>query len=595
MKTKTWLPLLLFLSSLAGLQAKLPDHARFLPPDMMGMVTLHPGQILNKMDHPSLIHKPMVATLYSSGGPNEWIYELDEDDKKHALITGLFEKPAKTTGIDLSQPVYLVVNNMSKLRVQLFARLTDAKQFEKFALGMIEQKKKWKQTKGGRRALVENSKSLLVHDGGNLILTVTLASNQPNLFQVADQWFEPKESEKLPDFLVQQLEASPDLGIYYPLAPVLPNLAQSLKVGQQPPEYLKQTQLFLHANSAKGKLEATVHVHTGKQQDLQLQSKPLGKEILGFLEKESLLHATASLNLEAVMNHLQYLLPFLGMEMEALGDEILEEFNIDYQELPELFSGEAVFNVTGLELQDEEITFLAALGTKIPAAEVYVKIIHKGLFEAFKGEAPRRNPLERLSITAHGNTLLISSKAHSDVLVQGKANNPLDAPLQNALKKGLFTLLLHFPKVLEELRDAQEEVDRDEELEFVVNRILPHLKDIRIQAQQSENTRYQATLGLHFQNSEDQGLKTFTHLLADLFNPHLRNPTTRPKLLAAEARLQEAPDAFRKAIAGTWNGNFAEEEDQTYYKVTVAKDGTQHYEEIYISREGYSRFSDSGT
>lgn len=55
MKTKVSLTLLVFVSSMAGLQAKLPEHARLIPADMMGMVTLHPGQILSKMDHLSLI------------------------------------------------------------------------------------------------------------------------------------------------------------------------------------------------------------------------------------------------------------------------------------------------------------------------------------------------------------------------------------------------------------------------------------------------------------------------------------------------------------------------------------------------------------
>jgi len=595
MKPLILLPIATLIASVTVLSAKLPEHAKLLPHDMVGLVTLHPGQILKKTGHQSLINKPMVANYYSTGGPHDWTNELDEDKKKHALITGLIEKPAETTGLDLSQPVYLVFHSLPKLQVQLFARLSDPEKFEALVEGLVDRKQTWMETKEGRRVLKINNQALHVHDGKTLISTGVLNSPEPPLLQVADQWFQPKEETQLPEFLIQQLQASPDLGIYFTPAPFLPFLAQRLEEGQKPPEYLKDTQLFLAANSAQGKLEATLHVDAGKHHELQFQSKPLGKEILGFLEKGAFLHATATLNMDTAFEHLHSVLPFFGIEQKELGEELLDEFKIDYLDIPKMFNGTAVLNLTGVELEEEEITFIAALGTQVPAAEVYVKLIHKGLFEAFKGEIPRRNPLERVSISAHGNVLLISSKTHADVLVQGKANHPATEELQTALKNGMFTLNLNFAKVLETLQREQQAIEEDEELEFLVTRILPHLKTFRVQAKQPQASQYQTTFGLHFQNSMDEGLKTLTHTLADLFNPHLNNPQIRPKLLAAEAKLQKDPEAFQKAIIGTWNGNFVTTEDQTYYKVTVSKDGTQQYEEMYISEGGYSHTSDSGT
>jgi len=181
----------LLLTYLSGLHAQLPPHAQFLPENMIGMVTVHPGKILEKADHQSLINKPMVASLYSNNSFLNWMYDIvnsedPEEEKYHGIFTRMIEKPAETTGIDLSQPVYIVFHTMEKLEVQIFARLSEPKQFEGFTKGIHRKKRKWFKTEGGRRGFQPDKHSLLVHDGKNMILTGRFQRPKGDLKKQAD-------------------------------------------------------------------------------------------------------------------------------------------------------------------------------------------------------------------------------------------------------------------------------------------------------------------------------------------------------------------------------------------------------------------------
>ena len=598
MKSFYLLTISLLLGWLSSLTAKLPTHASLLPENPFLLITVHPRQLMEKANHQSLINKPTVASLYASSSSNGLFdnYEENEEfEQFHGMFTRLMEHPAETSGIDLDHPVFLALPGVAKLEIQFIAKLKDPEKFENFLPILVRSKKQWQDTDGGNRAFIHDSNSIVIHDSKSVILKGTFKRQENLWVKEADQWFEKKEVH-LPNFLTGHLSKSPDAGVYLSLAPVLPFFAQRLEVGQSPPEHLKDTHLFLAINSMKGSIVADLNTYIGEKTSIQLGTTELDDAFFDFLDQDSLLKATLSINLVTAFEHLMHVLPFTGMDTEEFAEEIQEAFNIDYKEIPEFFTGQAAFSITGMVFEEEEFEFLAAIGTKIPAAEVYVKIIQKGLLGALKGDTPRNNnPLGNLSIVAKENLLLIASRNHANLLESGKVAKPMKKEEITSMKTGLFNLLLDFPKLLKSLEKNSKEFAEDKEFQFVTQRVLPAFQSFDVKSRQNSKNTYQTSYTLSFRDKEHQGLQTLTHHIADLFNPHLRNPKTRHKLITAEAKLKKEPDAFHKAIIGTWHGNLPEPPDHTAYKLTVSKDGTQQYEEIYISQEGWSRSTDSGT
>ena len=600
MKTSHCLLFCLSLILVASLKAELPPHASLLPENPLLLISLHPGQLMQKANHQSLINKPTVASLYSASSStgifDNFDVEEDEFEEHHALITQLIEKPAETTGIDLSQPVFLALPGVANLELQFIAKLKDPKNFESFLPKLVRSDIQWRDTEGGNRAFVfiEDQRSIIVHNHNTVIIKGTMNNQKPTWVKEADQWLSKKEV-KIPQFLSSQLSQSPDAGVYLSLAPVMPFFSKRLGEGQSPPKHLKDTHLFLALNSKEGSIVADLNTFIGEKNSIQLGSKPLGNEFFDFMDQDSLLKATISLNLDTAFDHLMHALPFTGIDTEEFAEEIQEAFNIDYKEIPELFSGQAVFSITGMVFEEEEFEFLAAIGTKIPAAEVYVKIIQKGLLGAFRGEAPRNNnPLSNLSIVAKDNLLLIASKNHANLLESGKVAKPLKKKERSVMKSGLFNLLLDFPKLVKSLEQTSEELAEDEEFQFVTQRVLPIFSSFGAKSVQVSENTYKTSYTLSFKNKDNQGLETLTHHIADLANPYLFHPINRQKILASEAKAAKDPEQYQKDIVGIWSGNFEDEESKNYYKVKVDKNGSMHYEEIYITKEDFERHSSKG-
>ena len=594
---KPYILALLFLlfTKLVTSGSPLPAHAKLIPGNVGPLLAFNFGQILEKVDHEGLINKAMVANLYSaSSGFSELVMELDtcdaEDRKRHGFITELIEKPADTSGIDLSQPVFLYMNGPLTLDIRLAAKITGPEAFERFINRLNHfhryKKGKWKDTEGGRRQFHYKSGGTIAHDGEYLIMrAIFLGPNKkaPD----SDPWFEDleKDSVAVPEFLSQHLQASPDLGLFFQLKPLLPLISQALKPGQTAPDYLQKAKLFVAFNSRPGELVAEADLDVGKGNELNFAGEPVGQEFLNYLEKDAFLHGAMSINLGAVLPHIKFFLPFLGTSAQDLDEELLEEFNLGLDDLVALFSGQVAFSLNGFDGEGEEPTFLAAIGTNGPAIEAYTKIFKKGLLQALKGESRDAGALARLSISAQDEILLISTKDLAPVHENGKAKEPIGKPLANSLVNGMFNMLMEFSALQEAI--PQDELGEEEAM--VINGVLPQLAKYNVQVRQTSTHGYKETYSVTFKNRKDQALRTIAHLAADLANPVYRNPEARAKLLAAEEKALKNPGKMAKDIVGTWSGTVTDPDAATHYKLTLSEDGKMQYKEIHITEEGFSR------
>ena len=569
---------------------------RFLPlahlisPDTAGLVTLHPGQILQKVDHTGLINKPALSLQTS----RVMVMELDPDDpddqKALGFCTRLIEQPAETTGIDMNQPIHVALISLVKLEARLILRLKDSARFENFIRELLHANSRgrlkpgevptWIPTEGGRRVIMLEDKVAIAHDGATamLIFHNSLVSDK-TIAQLADEQLKPsgKPAPELPPMLLEQLAQSHDLGVYLNMEAMMPFLVLFME-GKAPPAHIKEMKAFLSLNSEPGRLVADLNLDFGDKNGFKLGTDPLPNEILDILPASSFIQASLSVDLATAYEKLKPILPFTEFDPE----ELREGLGLDIEELPEFFSGQAAFGITEFDAEDEEPSFIAAIGTKVPAAEVYTRIIQKGLLRALRGDGGDLNPLKNLSFTAKDQRLFISTKNHADILEAGKAEKPIGKEERDALRDGLFNLTLDFPALLEAL---PLENAGEEEATILIG-IISQLQNLRLRVTQKSPSRFGIHLGLQLMDKDAQALRTLAHLGADLANPYYRNPKTRSKILEAEKSAGANPGQLAEAIIGTWSGKDEDEFDggtsTTHYKNTLLGDGTMKYEHISI-------------
>jgi len=581
--------------------------AHFVPWYTAVLVTLHPGQILQKVDHAGLINKPAVAHAYSAFGSatNGTGFDPDdpdEQDEQKALgfLTRLIEQPAETTGIDMDQPIHVALIRLSlvKLEARLILRLKDSARFENFILKFLhassfdEEETTWIPTEGRRRIIMLEDEAAIAHDGATAILIFHNSSeSDKTIGQLADEQLKPsgKPAPELPPILLEQLAQSHDLGVYFNMEALMPFLALFMKA----PAHIKEMKAFISLNSEPGRLGADLNLDFGEKNGLKLGTDPLPNEILDILPADSFAQASLSVDLASSNEKLKLVLSSLDLDLDEIREELSEELGIDIGELPELFSGQAAFGITGLDLEEEEVSFIAAIGTKVPAAEVYTRIIKEGLLRALGREGGDFDLLEYLSFSAKDQRLFISTKNHADILKAGKAEKIIGKEDRDALRDGLFNLSLDIPVLPEALLfELLDELDLED---FLEGNFISQLQNLRLRVTQKSPSRFGIHLGLQLMDKDAQALRTLAHLGADLANPYYSNTKAHSKILEAEKSASANPGQLAETIIGTWSGKLEDDHDlggwsarlrledtskaYAHYKITLLKNGAKKWED----------------
>ncbi len=577
--------------------SSIPPHAARLPKDPILVVALHAGKVMSTIDYEDLVNKPALAYRYSTAGPTFFGGYDSLDDpvvlKRHGLLTRLIESPAQTSGIDPSQPLLLTVHNFPALEMRILAHLGDTTQFEAFIHDIQpappEQRHQWQSTGGGHRVHTFNDKTAVAHDGTTAIFNLHSATPPQSIQKQADQWLAPPpESTSGPD---TQWLTSQDLAIFLSLKTIVPFLALAMGEDGPPPEFLHDTTLALALNATQGQTDVQLTIDLGQDNALKLGGETLPEELLAILPPDAYMKGGLSLDLDTTLGLLRLLLPFT----ELSPDTIQEQFGIDFDDLPNLLNGQLAIALTGIREDADTPTFVAALGTSAPAADVYTRIFQKGLLRALRGEfrGNNENPLENFSITAKDHRLLIATRNHADLLEADSADPPLPKADLDTLKPPLLNLSLDFPKLLDSL-DLDDTPNPSNE-EYILGQMLGLMRDLHVQVRQETPSRYRAKAVLRIADDKTNPNKAIAHLAADLANPYYHHPALRTKIEASRQYAKDNPGAYARQIIGTWSGS-SEEEDASasHHKITYHPDKTMLYEDIWIEKEGFARDSYRG-
>jgi ankyrin repeat protein len=578
----------------AGADGFLPLE-RLIAPDPAWVFSLNLGQILQKIDYAGLLNKPAVAHAYSLRGffGDDFDTEefLEEADRMRPgplpFLTRLIEQPAETSGIDLDQPIHLshrlpmqsgsLLDALFKMKPCLVLRLKDSARFEKFVrefcgVTLEENVPDWTIAGDGRRILRMFEMLAIVHDGSTAVLTMSDEAQTNAHF--ASEIFNRKDMPqpaRLPQMLQEQLAQSHDFGGYFNLE----SLA-ILMEGESLPDF-KGINAYFSFNSEPGKFVTDLTLDVGDKNAFKLDSDPVPEEILDILPASSFVQASLSVDLASSHEKLKPIYDLMELDPDEFKEGLKEEFGIDAGDIPELFSGQAAFGITGLDEEEEEVSFIAAIGTKVPAAEVYSRIIKEGLLRALHREGGGFDLLEHLSFAAKDQRLFISTKNHADILKAGRAEKTIGKEDRDALRNGFFNLALDLPAFPEDLIN---ELDLED---FVGEGFIDRLQGFRLRVSQKGPSQ----LGVHFElqltDKDAQALRTLAHLGVDYAYPRYSNAETRKKILEAVI-----PPV---AIIGTWTGKLEDDHDlggwsarsartrQAHYKITLLKDGAKKWED----------------
>ena len=616
-----WFPFFLatiILSGCASLNLKpnSSDHAKFIPEDAWFIATIRPGQILEKMDYDSFVHRPAIAYQYSTGSLFESIDPEDQRELDMALyVTRIIEDPSES-GIDLEKDCFFFAGNANGSEHEPFMPplpsfgfvlpLADHEKFETMIELMLEASRENDEVRRASRndlRLIEHEHWILGIADDMAFFKGSITGNSLKADDIVASLESPHEPEAaLSEHLIKPFDAGTYMKMEGYFDWIMPMIADELEMPDELVEQMKEGTFTYEITGEDGQLTIKAGGSYGDAFPYDFTGDGVGDALLGLLPRDSIASATVSVDMKSVRNWLSDISGNLGelMDMPPM-DEPIEELGLTPDEALSSFSGDFAASLIDLPSEDappgparEMPEFVFAIETVDPAGTIYQKILKNKLLTLFDQNA--RDPLQAMgiSLVAKDNRLIIGSRGQVELLKSGKASNPVGGEERKLLADGYMNLILAFDKLVEALPFDHQDL-KGAEVGALLG--LGLLDKFSLQSTEKDGF-YEVTLALSLKDKETNFFNQLATFVGNFLDPAWRDPEHRPRIDAARKLAKEKPDHFSKGLVGSWKSKWEDEESEGDYSISKfvnQEDGTYFSESMDVSKEGYQLEGYKGT
>ena len=601
--------------------AETPGHAKLLPDSAWLVMTVRPGQLMQKLEYSDFIHMPAILQSYSLAEQLNIDLDDQEEVAEAAYATTLIEDPA-ASGIAIDRDSYFFLGTPGKPSPDIsfpmpalpsfgfVLPMGDREKFENLVEFLLVSSREdddvRRSSKGGTR-YVEHQNWLLAITDEVAFLQGALPGNELDVGKIKRGL---ASSNGPPAYLAAMLQRPFDLALHLNFEGMLNILKPIISAGADGEldallaspamGWMKGGSESIEFSAENGRFVLTERATLGKDFKYDLVGPQVSDPMLDLLPAESIAAASVSLNMEGIRQML------LDMQ-KAVGDDLWSSNDLDLPPLdatiPELglsidealsaFSGQITAALVDLpdpdapSPQSDVPEFVLAFSTVDPASKVYQDILKKKLLALFdKGIRGELKKEAGISLVAKDNRLILGSSGQAALLKAGKAPKPVGGDVRTFLTDGYLNLDLDFAKLAQALPiDRQRPSEEDE----ITLDALDRLERLTLQAKK-KGRLYEASVALSLDDKKTNALHQVGTLVANWMDPAYRDPEIRPRIEAARKLAAKNPDEFGKGLVGNWQLEEKGEDPDAPKPISrfLGKaDSTYLYQSIAIETKGY--------